>query len=141
MKLAEKYVNGELTEDEETSLNEGFFFNRKQKKAKKKANKRKSGNTKIGSFISGVIRFLLWVGIVGFGAVASGAGVGAWVIGKIASIASTMTKGLQDVNSRLSESIKLECEDDMQAIEEADADELDECGNPVEDSSPAAMVH
>lgn len=124
MKLAEKYVNGELEESDEACLEEA-------------SSKKSSKKTKTGSFIAGVLKFLIWIGIVGVGTVAAGA----WVISKIGSVASVMVKGMQDVSRRLSESIALECADDAQQLEEADAEELDECGNPVEDSSPAAMVH
>lgn len=136
VKLADKYVNGELAEADEVKLEEAAktvngsnTSNSKDKKTNKK--------TKTGNFIAGVLKFLIWVGIIGVGTVAGGA----WVISKIGNVASVMVKGMKDVNKRLSESIELECADDAQDLEEADAAELDECGNPVEDSSPAAMVH
>lgn len=132
MKLAEKYANGELDEADEQSLDEA---------SSKKKSPGKKSKTKTGSFIAGVMRFLLWVGSVLAGGLAFDAKIAAWIFVKIGKIAETMSKGLDDANSRLAESISLECADDDEALEERDADELDECGNPVEDNSPEAMIH
>lgn len=128
MKLAEKYANGELDEADEQSLDEAS--------SKKKAPGKKS-KTKTGSFIAGVMKFLIWIGIICGESVVAGA----WVISKISNVANVMVKGLKDVNHRLSESIELECADDDQDLEERDADVLDADGNPTEDNSPEAMIH
>lgn len=141
MKLAEKYANGELDEAEEKQLEEAKKEEKKeeQKKEDKKDSKKKASakKTKTGSFIAGVLKFLIWVGIICGGSIMAGA----WAISQVGKVAGVMVKGLKDVNSRLSESLELECADDAQALEEMDADVLDAEGNPASDDSQGAMIH
>jgi len=142
MKLAEKYANGELDEAEEKQLEEAKKEENKKEDKKeevKKDSKKKASakKTKTGSFIAGVLKFLIWTGIICGGSVMAGA----WAISQVGKVAGVMVKGLKDVNSRLSESLELECADDAQALEEMDADVLDAEGNPVSDDSQGAMIH